>query len=88
MSQIMELLKPTPEEEARKFCHLAGWHHNGDTSAMLGNGGIVQLPEVMVAFYRHLIAENTHLRELLEESLKYQIKPLIVAAQAEPKGEK
>lgn len=62
MSKTMELLKP-------------GWHHNGDTHAMLGNGGIVDLPEVMVAFYRHLIDENSRLLELLEETVKYQIKP-------------
>lgn len=81
MSKLfMELPKPTPEDEARRFCFHAGWHHNGDTHAMLGNGGIVDLPEVMVAFYSHLLAENAHLRELLVETLKYQIKPLIVAA--------
>lgn len=81
---IMELLKPTPEDEARRFCLLAGWHHNGDTSAMLGNGGVVQLPEVMVAFYRQLIAENTRLREFLEESLNYQVKPITLAARPTP----
>ena len=54
----MESLKMLPEDEARRFCLYAGWHYNGDTHAMLGNGGIVDLPEVMVAFYRHLIADR------------------------------
>jgi hypothetical protein len=79
MSQsAIDMMKLLPEEEARRFCLYAGWHHNGDTHAMLGNGDIVDLPEVMVAFYRHLIEENKRLREMLEESLKYQIKPLTI----------
>lgn len=86
MNNAMKLLESLPEDEARGFCLYAGWHHNGDTHAMLGNGGIVDLPEVMVTFYRHLIAENKRLRELLEETVKYQIKPLVVARPTEGEG--
>jgi hypothetical protein len=74
----MDMLKSLPEDEARRFCLYAGWHYNGDTHAMLGNGGIIDLPEVMVAFYRHLIEENKRLREMLEEHLKYHINPLTI----------
>jgi hypothetical protein len=91
MANIMELTKPTPEDEARRFCIHAGWHHNGDTSAMLGNGGVVQLPEVMVAFYQHLIAENEHLRTILEDPAvsadlgeELLARPIVVAPGASP----
>ena len=84
MSNAMELLKPTPEEEARGFCIHAGWHYNGDTSAMLGNGGAVQLPEVMVAYTRQIIAERDRLLELLKDALNVQIKPMVVVGAASP----
>jgi hypothetical protein len=70
----------TPIEEARRFCHLAGWHDHGDTRVMFRHGGFMEMPEALAEYSAHMIAERDAWRKIAEDLQNVTIAPPIIVS--------
>jgi len=66
-NDMLRLEQLSPEDEARRFCYLVGWHHYGDTRVMLGSGGYLKLPEMLADYARQITAERDAWRKIAQD---------------------